>query len=347
MNSFGRLFRISLYGESHGGELGVIVDGCPAGIPLSLADFGPDLERRKAGTPGTTSRREPDEPMIKSGLFKLKTSGAPILISFKNRDVQSDDYAALRDTPRPGHADFVARSKFGGFNDPRGGGHFSGRLSLALVAAGVIAKKLLSPGAVNAGLIEAGGTTDIDNVVQDALRLGDSVGGIVECRIARLPVGLGEPFFDSVESLISHIVFAIPGVKGIEFGSGFACAKMRGSQCNDALINKRGKTRSNHAGGINGGISNGNDVVFRVAVKPPSSIKKEQDTINVRNNRSAKISVGGRHDACIALRMPVIVEAAAAIVIADLMLIEQRIPRITEEENEPRRDPKGHRSPRP
>ncbi len=335
MNSFGRLFRISLYGESHGGELGVVVDGCPAGIPLSLADFAPDLERRKAGTPGTTARREPDEPMIKSGLFNLRTSGTPILISFNNRNIESDDYVALRDTPRPGHADFVVRSKFGGFNDPRGGGHFSGRLSLALVSAGVIAKKLLSPVTVNAGLIEAGGSTEIDNVVQDALRLGDSVGGIVECRVARLPVGLGEPFFDSVESLISHIVFAIPGVKGIEFGSGFACAKMRGSQCNDALVNKDGKTRSNHAGGINGGISNGNDVVFRVAVKPPSSIKKEQDTINLRNNRPAKISVGGRHDACIALRMPVIVEAAAAIVMADLMLIEQRIPRITEEENEP------------
>jgi chorismate synthase len=336
MNSFGRLFRISLYGESHGGEVGVIVDGCPAGIVLPLGDFAPDLERRKSGTPGTTSRREPDEPMIKSGVFKLRTSGSPILISFENRDIEPDDYIPLLDTPRPGHADFVARSKFGGFNDPRGGGHFSGRLSLALVSAGVIAKKLLSPTTVHAGLIEAGGSTEIDVAVQAARREGDSVGGIVECRIAGLPVGLGEPFFDTVESLISHIVFAIPGVKGIEFGSGFACAKMRGSQCNDALVNENGKTRSNHAGGINGGISNGNDVVFRVAVRPPSSITKEQDTISLRNNRPAKISVRGRHDACIALRMPVIVEAAAAIVTADLMLIEQKIPRIMEEENEPR-----------
>lgn len=328
MNSIGRIFRIVLYGESHGEGVGIVIDGCPAGLPLSTDDFSTDLQRRQGRVPGTTSRKEPDLPRIKSGLLNKKTTGAPLLIEFKNKDVNSKDYLDLHNTPRPGHTDFVAQHKYGGFNDFRGGGHFSGRLSVGLVAAGVIAKKMLAPVTIETTLLEAGGSKDIQKAVQLTLQDNDSIGGIIECRANELPAGLGEPFFDSVESLISHLIFSIPGIKGIEFGSGFACSKMKGSECNDIIINTKGQTKTNHAGGINGGITNGNELVFRVAVKPPSSIKKEQDTINLRTGKSAKISVQGRHDACIALRMPVIVEAATALVLTDLMLIEQKIQRI-------------------
>jgi len=328
MNTFGRLFQIALFGESHGEGVGILIDGCPAGLPLEAEDFSLDLRRRQAGAPGTTPRREPDIPLIKSGLLNQKTTGAPLLILFENRDVQSKDYQNLRDTPRPGHADFTARHKFGKFNDYRGSGHFSGRLTVGLVTAGVIAKKILAPAIMEATLLEEGGLKEIEKAVESALEENDSIGGIVECRARGLPVGLGEPFFDSVESLISHLVFAIPGIKGIEFGSGFACSKMKGTEYNDVIVNKEGKTKTNHAGGINGGITNGNDLVFRVAVRPPSSVKKEQSTINLQTGEQVKISVQGRHDTCIALRIPVIIEAVTAIVLADFMLIEQEIPRV-------------------
>jgi chorismate synthase len=328
MNTFGRLFKIAMFGESHGEEVGIVIDGCPAGLALASEDFSFDLRRRRAGSTGTTPRHEPDIPLIKSGLLNGKTTGAPLLIAFQNTDVKSEDYLPFQDTPRPGHADFVARHKYGGFNDSRGGGQFSGRLTVSLVSAGVIAKKVLTPSTVGATLLEAGGSKEIKKVVQSALEEDDSIGGIIECGTKGLPIGLGEPFFDSVESLISHLVFAIPGIKGIEFGSGFACSKMSGSECNDIIVNRAGKTKTNHAGGINGGITNGNELVFRVAVKPPSSIAKEQNTINIPTGDPVKISVRGRHDVCIALRMPVIIEAAAAIVLADLMLIEQKISRI-------------------
>jgi chorismate synthase len=327
MNTFGRLFQIAVYGESHGPEVGVLIDGCPAGLSLSAEDFLPDLEKRKAGLPGTTARREPDVPLIKSGLVNDRTTGAPLLIAFQNQDVQSQDYLDIRDTIRPGHADFAARRKFCGFNDIRGGGHFSGRLTVALTAAGVVAKKIISPITIESELLEAGGSRDIEAAVRSAAEAQDSIGGLIECRADGLPVGLGEPFFDSVESLISHLVFAIPGIKGIEFGSGFGCSRMRGSECNDAFIDSDGKTATNHAGGVNGGLTNGNSLVFRVAVKPPSSIAREQNTIDLRTNKPLKISIKGRHDICIALRMPVIVEAAAAVVLADLLMLEKKIPK--------------------
>jgi chorismate synthase len=328
MNSFGRLFRITLFGESHGESIGVVINGCPAGLPLSIKDFSKDLRRRQAGAPGTTQRREPDIPIIKSGLYKSRTTGAPLFIMFENKDIQSEKYLSIRDTPRPGHADFVAQLKYGGYNDFRGSGHFSGRLTVGLVAAGVVAKKILAPAVVEASVTEVGGQKKIEETVESALKADDSIGGIVECHTKGLPVGLGEPFFDSVESLISHLVFAIPGIKGIEFGSGFACSRMRGSECNDIILNRKGRTKTNHAGGINGGITNGNELFFRAAVKPPSSIKKEQHTINFRTGKPVKITVHGRHDICIALRMPVIIEAVTAVVLADLSLIEQKIPRI-------------------
>jgi chorismate synthase len=324
MNTFGRLFKVSILGESHGEYVGILIDGCPPGLPLSEVEFFHDLERRKSGAKGTTPRMEPDMPLLRSGIMNGKTTGAPILILFENKETDSVAYEQIRYTPRPGHADFTAWKKYRGFNDYRGGGHFSGRLTVGLVAAGVIAKKLTDPLTFEARLIEAGGSEDIDEVVKSAMKEKDSIGGIVECRISNIPVGLGEPFFDSVESLISHIMFSVPAVKGIEFGAGFAGSRMRGSEHNDEILDLAGRTKTNNAGGINGGITNGNDVIFRVAIKPTSSIAAVQSTIDLRNGQAVKLSVEGRHDACIAIRVPVIVEAAAAIVFADLVCVYKR-----------------------
>ncbi|MFI5130871.1 MAG: chorismate synthase [Chitinophagales bacterium] len=485
MNSFGRIFRISIFGESHGESVGIVIDGCPAGLSLTGEDFLPDLERRKGGTQkGTTPRKEDDLPIFKSGIFNDKTTGAPITILFENKNTRSSDYERQRAVPRPGHADFVAREKAGGFEDYRGSGHFSGRLTVALVAAGVIAKKLLqqtplrrrgaygatdeygyitnppeqwkflsefakqnrkssteaedklwqavrnrkingckfrrqhpiagfipdfvclekklivevdgdyhnadeqaqydkvrtswlkennyrlvrftndqvlknmpwvveeigkhllsesdspsplereSEGEVSGGItitssiLEIGGEKDLDKGLQKAIDNKDSIGGIIECRASGLPVGLGEPFFDSVESVLSHIVFAIPAVRGIEFGTGFAAAKMFGSQHNDAIVDMSGKTRTNHAGGVVGGLTNSNELVFRIAIKPTSSTPKEQTTLNWETEKVETVSVKGRHDLCIALRVPVILEAVTAIALADLMLLEQQIKRV-------------------
>ncbi|TBR19700.1 MAG: chorismate synthase [Chitinophagaceae bacterium] len=329
MNSFGRIFRVSIFGESHGESVGIVVDGCPAGLPLNVEDFLPDLERRKGGIQkGTTPRQEDDLPIFKSGLLNNKTTGAPIAIFFENKNARSDDYEKLKDVPRPGHADFVAHKKFGGFEDYRGSGHFSGRLTVALVAAGVIAKKLLEGIEINSSILEIGGEKDLEKGLQKAIDEKDSVGGIVECRAKNLPIGLGEPFFDSLESLVAQIVFSIPAVRGIEFGTGFAAAKMFGSDHNDAIENKDGKTKTNNAGGVVGGLSNGNELVFRVAIKPTSSTSKEQLTLNWTTDNIEKISIKGRHDLCIALRVPVILEAVTAIVLADLMILEQQISRI-------------------
>lgn len=328
MNSFGRIFRISIFGESHGKAVGVTVDDCPAGLVLSPADFEADLSRRKSGAKGTTPRKETDLPALISGVYEGRTTGAPLTILFENANIKPSDYNNLVKQPRPGHADFVAVKKFGGFADYSGGGHFSGRLTLALVAAGVIAKKLIAPININAQIIEAGGNKNIEEAVENAVKSNDSIGGIVECRAVNMPVGLGEPFFDAVESLISHLVFAIPAIKGIEFGSGFEAAKMHGSLHNDPIISAEGKTMTNNSGGINGGITNGNDLVFRVAVKPTSSIGLPQQTFNFETNTVEELKVVGRHDACIALRMPPIIEAATAIVLADLMLLEHQIKRV-------------------
>jgi chorismate synthase len=321
---------VSIFGESHGESVGIVIDGCPAGLPLVVDDFLPDLEKRKGGTQkGTTPRQEEDLPIFKSGLFNDTTTGAPVTILFENKNTRSSDYEKQRAVPRPGHADFVARAKAGGFEDYRGSGHFSGRLTVALVAAGVIAKKLVGAGiSIKADILEIGGETDLDKGLQKAIDNKDSIGGIIECRVTGLPVGLGEPFFDAAESLLSHIVFAIPAVRGIEFGTGFAAARMFGSQHNDAIDSMEGRTRSNHAGGIVGGLTNGNELVFRIAIKPTSSTPKEQTTLNWETGKVETVSVKGRHDLCIALRVPVILEAVTAIVIADLLLLEQKIKRI-------------------
>ena len=329
MNSFGRIFRISIFGESHGESVGIVIDGCPAGLSLMVDDFLPDLERRKGGTQkGTTPRQEEDLPIFKSGIFNDKTTGAPITILFENKNIRSSDYEKQRAIPRPGHADFVAKAKAGGFEDYRGSGHFSGRLTVALVAAGVIAKKLLNQIKVESEILNIGGETDLDKGLQKAIDNKDSIGGVIECRVNGLPIGIGEPFFDSVESRLAHIVFAIPAVRGIEFGTGFAAAKMFGSQHNDAIENMEGKTKTNHAGGIVGGLTNGNELVFRIVIKPTSSTPKEQITLNWETEKIETVSVKGRHDLCIALRVPVILEAVTAIVLADLLLLEQQIKRV-------------------
>ena len=324
MDSFGRIFRVSIFGESHGENVGVVIDGCPAGISLIEEDFSADLERRKAGAKGTTPRKEDDVPEIVSGVFNNKTTGAPITILFKNSNTRSADYEKQRAVPRPGHADFVASKKFNGFQDYRGGGHFSGRLTVALVAAGVVAKKILGQIKVVSTILEIGGETDLDKGLQKAIDAKDSIGGIIECRVNGLPIGLGEPFFDSAESLISHAVFAIPAVRAIEFGTGFAAAKMFGSKHNDPIEDASGKTKTNHAGGVVGGLTNGNELVFRIAIKPTSSTPQEQQTLNIETNKVEPFSVKGRHDLCIALRVPVVLEAATAIVLADLMLLAHK-----------------------
>jgi chorismate synthase len=329
MNSFGRIFRVSIFGESHGESVGIVIDGCPAGLSLTAEDLLPDLERRKGGQDkGTTPRKEDDYPFFKSGLFNGKTTGAPITIIFENNNTRSEDYNKQRSIPRPGHADWVAHQKYGGNEDYRGGGHFSARLTTGLVAAGAIAKKLMNNVSIHAEVTEIGGEKDVEKGLQNAIDAKDSVGGIVECKVSGLPVGLGEPFFDSVESQIAHIAFAIPAVKGIEFGAGFAAARMFGSQHNDAIENMEGKTRTNHAGGIVGGISNGNELVFRIAIKPTASTPKQQNSLNWDTGKVEDFSVKGRHDLCVALRAPVILEAATAVALVDLFLLEQKIPRI-------------------
>lgn len=292
-------------------------------------DLMHDLERRKGGKhKGTTPRQEEDIPIFKSGVFNGKTTGFPITILFENKNVRSGDYEKQRNIPRPGHADWVAHQKFGGNEDFRGGGHFSARLTAGIVAVGAIAKKLMSNLRIHAEVIEIGGEKDTEKGLQKAIDAKDSVGGIVECRVSGLPVGLGEPYFDSLESSLAHILFAIPAVRGVEFGTGFRAAGMFGSEHNDAIEDMEGKTRTNHAGGIVGGISNGNELVFRLAVKPTSSTPKEQHSLNWETGKTEDFSVKGRHDLCVALRAPVIVEAVTAIVLADFMLLEQKIKRV-------------------
>ena len=328
MNSFGRLFRVHILGESHGESVGIVIDGCPAGLPLSVEDFTTDIERRKGGAKGTTPRKEDDLPIFKSGVFNDRTTGAPITILFENNNTRSTDYARQRDVPRPGHADFVASKKYGGNEDYRGGGHFSGRLTVCLVAAGVVAKKLMNHIKVNATITEVAGEEDVEKGLQKAIDAKDSVGGVVECRVLGLPVGIGEPFFDSVESVLSHAVFAIPAVRGVEFGTGFASARMFGSNHNDSIQNIEGTTATNHAGGVVGGITNGNEFVFRIAIKPTSSTPKNQQTLNWQTGQVEAFAVRGRHDLCIALRVPVVLEAVTAMVLTDLLMLENHIPRI-------------------
>ena len=320
MDSFGRIFRVSVFGESHGPQTGAVLDGVPEGIELSEADFAADLARRAPGKKGTTSRIEADKPRIISGVYDGHTTGAPLCIVFDNKDIRPQDYDKFDAVPRPGHADYVASVKWDWNNDPRGGGHFSGRLTAPVVAAGVVAKKVLDGMEFCAELVELGGSADRkewDSLLQKAAEEGDSLGGVVECTVKNVPIGLGEPFWDSVESLVSHAVFSIPGIRGIEFGDGFRASAMKGSEHNDPF-GPDGPVK-NGAGGVNGGITNGAPLVFRVAVKPTSSIAKAQKTWNFEEERWDSLEIKGRHDVCFALRVPPVVEAMAAIVLADLV----------------------------
>ena len=339
MNSFGRKFRVSIFGESHGELIGVVLDGVPAGLELSEQDFEQDILRRKSGAKGTTPRVEEDKPLIVSGVFEGHATGAPLAIVFKNNNTHSSDYEQFAAMPRPGHADLTAAIKWDDCQDPRGSGHFSGRLTLPIVAAGVVAKKVLADATIlddtpvseiNARIVEIGGvdfstslemTGEAQKVLEQAIKDGDSIGAVVECVVPDIDLGYGEPFWDSVESVISHAIFSIPGVRGIEFGDGFKAAAMRGSEHNDP-IGPDGRPLKNGAGGVNGGITNGAPIVFRVAFKPTSSISRPQQTFNFQTGEMDTLAVKGRHDACFALRTPVIVEAMTAIALADLVALK-------------------------
>ena len=330
MNTFGRKFRVSIFGESHGEFIGVVMDGVPAGLELSEQDFEHDILRRKSGAKGTTPRIEDDMSVIVSGVYEGHTTGAPLTVMFRNGNTRSADYSLFEAMPRPGHADLTAALKWDDCQDPRGGGHFSGRLTLPVVAAGVVAKKILEDATllddtpfteVNARVVELGGVQDWQEAIDKAIEEGDSLGAVIECTVPDIDPGYGEPFWDSVESQIAHAVFAIPGVRGIEFGDGFAASRMKGSQHNDP-IGPDGRPTKNGAGGANGGITNGAPIVFRVAFKPTSSIRKAQTTFNFEKGEMDVLEVPGRHDVCFALRAPVVVEAMTAIVLADLALVK-------------------------
>ena len=349
MNTFGRKFRVSIFGESHGEAIGVVLDGVPAGLELSEEDFVKDIDRRRSGAKGTTPRKESDKPQIVSGVYEGHTTGAPLTILFRNENTKSQDYSLFAAMPRPGHADLTAALKWDDCQDPRGGGHFSGRLTLPVVAAGVVAKKIIADATIlddtpcneiSARIVELGGIpaetpaqegdpclSDIQKTWHDAIDVaikeGDSLGAVIECTVPDIDPGYGEPFWDSVESVLAHGVFSIPGVRGVEFGDGFKAAAMKGSQHNDP-IGADGRPVRDGAGGINGGITNGAPIVFRAAFKPTSSIRKAQETFNFATGKMDSLEVPGRHDVCFALRAPVVVEAVTAITLADLILISRQ-----------------------
>lgn len=315
--------RVTIFGASHAEEVGITIEGLPQGICLDEATFRTDIERRRPTAKGDTTRHESDTPIIEGLDEHHHTTGSAIRISFKNSNTRSTDYTPFETHPRPSHADLVQRRKYGTDYNLAGGGMASGRMTVALVAAGVIAKKLLPEARFATRLVQVAGESDdtrFDAIIEEAQREGDSVGGIVECRVEGIMPSLGEPFFDSAESIIAHLLFSIPGVKGVEFGDGFDGANKRGSERNDLIINAKGQTSTNNEGGINGGITNGNDIVVRVAIKPTPSIRKEQYTYNFQHANILPLVVGGRHDACIARRAVVVVESMVALALADLKM---------------------------
>lgn len=325
-SSYGKWVRISIFGQSHSEAIGVTIDGLPAGIRIDMAELQRFMNRRAPGQSRySTPRKEADRPEFISGLVEDITCGAPLTALIRNTNTKSKDYDNIRDIPRPGHADLTAHIKYRGFEDVRGGGHFSGRLTAPLCAAGGIFKQILQRKGIeiDARIVEIGGNSEdpyaeIDRAREDL----DSVGGIVECRVTGVPAGIGDPMFDGVENTIAQTVFAIPAVKGIEFGAGFSAAGMRGSQNNDPFyMDEDGKirTRSNNSGGILGGITNGMEIVFRCAFKPTPSIAKPQDSISWSTGKDAVLEIKGRHDPCIVPRALPCVESAAALALINLM----------------------------
>lgn len=322
-NSFGNRLKITIFGSSHAAEVDVLIEGAPRGVALPLEAFMADIDRRRPSRCGETPRHEADIPTIEGLDADDCTTGEVLRISFKNSNIRSRDYDHLRRQPRPSHADLVQLRKYGDKCDIAGGGMASGRMTVALVAAGVVAKAILKNVIFNTRLIEVGGECDevkFEDIISRAAADGDSVGGVVECRISGITEPIGEPFFDSVESVMAHLLFSIPAVKGVEFGDGFESARKRGSVRNDMIISESGETYTNNEGGINGGIANGNDIVVRVAIKPTPSIVKEQMTYDFAKGEVSPLVIGGRHDACIARRAAVVVEAMAAVALADLKL---------------------------
>ena len=359
-NSFGRLFTITSFGESHGRCVGVIVDGCPAGLTITEEDIQREVDKRKPGVGTITTKRvEEDKVEVLSGIFNGHTTGAPICLLIWNKDVDSSEYERIRFLPRPGHADYTAFMKYGGFNDFRGGGRFSGRITATFVMAGAIAKKLLSLINIEvlAHTIEIGGikakpkgfeeirknvwgnpvrcadlkaAEEMTRVIEKVKKEGDSIGGIIEGIALNVPVGLGEPVFDTLEGELAKALFAIPAIKGIEFGSGFSAAGKRGSENNDPFTIRNGEivTVTNNAGGILGGISNGMPIVVRVAVKPTSSIARSQETVNMESMESSSLVVGGRHDTCIVPRAVVVVKSMMAVTLCDFAMRAGLIPEV-------------------
>lgn len=352
MNTFGRRYRLTILGESHGEMVAAVIDGAPAGVPFSIEDVQPHLDRRKPGQSLlTTQRAESDKVQIRSGVHEDHTTGAPLLMEVANEDRRSQDYANLYDTPRPGHSDYTANMRFGGKNDPRGGGMFSGRLTASWVMAGALAQKVLAAHgiqvaahAVRVGEVASDASLDVASIrraveatpvrcadarvassmvqqVEEARKAGDSVGGIVECVVEGAPVGLGDPLADSVESVLSHALFGVPAVKGVAFGDGFGFAARRGSEVIDAFDIEAGRvvTRANHNGGVLGGITTGMPVRFQAAFKPTSSIPLNQHTVDLRTMEPAEVRVKGRHDPCIVPRAVPVVEAVAACVFLDFL----------------------------
>lgn len=358
-NSLGKLFTITSFGESHGAGMGVVVDGCPAGLSLTETDIQPEVDRRRPGAAGTTERQESDKVEITSGVYDGHTTGAPICMLTWNKDIDSGAYKKNRFALRPGHADYTAFMKYGGYNDFRGGGRFSGRITLAYVMAGAIARKLIGRIGIDvfAHTVEIGGIkarawelTEIKEsarnnplwcadheaadkmtrLIEKARAEKDSLGGVIEGIALNVPVGLGEPVFDSFDGELSKALFAIPAVKGVEFGAGFAVAGMKGSENNDLYDIKDGKivTRTNNAGGVLGGISTGMPVIVRVAVKPTASIARSQETIDIQKTAKTNLTVTGRHDTCIVPRAVPGVEAMMAVAICDFVLGAGLIPRV-------------------
>ena len=358
-NSLGKNFAVTSFGESHGKCVGIVIDGCPAGLPITEKDIQFELDKRKPGkNVASTSRAEEDKVDILSGIFKGHTTGAPICLVVWNTDVDSSNYEETRALLRPGHADFTAFMKYGGFNDYRGGGRFSGRITAGFVMAGAVARKLLKTISVEvlAHTIEIGGikvnlasltavrkidknqlkcadpqaTEKMLRVIEQARKEGDSLGGIIEGIALNVPAGLGEPVFDTLEGDLAKALFAIPAVKGVEFGAGFAAAKMKGSENNDSFNIKRGKvvTETNNSGGILGGISNGMPIVVRVVVKPTPSISRKQRTVNINKIENAELEIKGRHDVCIVPRAVPVVSAMMAITLCDYALRARLIPEV-------------------
>jgi chorismate synthase len=363
-NSIGKEFIVTSFGESHGKVVGVIVDGCPAGLPLSEEDFQEELDRRIPAEPKIVSGRlEKDKAKILSGVFNGLTTGAPIAMIVENKETISSDYEAIKDLPRPGHSDYPARVKYGGFNDYRGGGRFSGRVTVALILAGTIAKKLLirynidvlaytiSIGKIKSEkkfssaeirknrYIAATRCPDLacaekmEEAIISARKIGDSVGGVVECIVLNMPVGVGEPLFDSLDADLAKAVFAVPAVKGVEFGAGFKSAELMGSESNDAFLMKGGKvvTETENAGGILGGLSGGMPIEIRVAIKPTPSISKEQQTVDLSSMENSTINIKGRHDPCVVPKAVPAIEAAIAITLADHLIRAGEIPKVLKE----------------